>query len=216
MIDVLSVNVGVPAPLGHRQGVKVYSAIGKRPVATGTTMWLSLFNLAGDGQADLSVHGGADKAVYCYPSEHLAPWEEELGEELGPAPFGENLSTAGVLEGDVCIGDRWRWDQAVIEVCQPRWPCFKLALYRQRADIQIRMRANGRTGWYLRVVEPGEVTVGSTIEVIEADPAKLSIYDAHRAMSDRHLSERDLIERLAQHESLASEWRTPLNERLGL
>jgi MOSC domain-containing protein YiiM len=91
-----------------------------------------------------------------------------------------------------------------------------LALYRKRADIQSRMRANGRTGWYLRVIEPGEVTVGSAIEVIASDPARLSIDDAHRAMSDRHLSERDLIERLAQHESLASEWRTPLKERLGI
>ncbi len=216
MIEVLSVNVGVPSVLGHRQGAKVYSAIGKRPVATGTSLWLSLFNLAGDGQADLTVHGGRDKAVYCYPSEHLAAWEEELGETLGPAPFGENLSTAGVLESDVCIGDRWRWDHAVLEVCQPRWPCFKLALYRQRADIQSRMRANGRTGWYLRVIEPGEVTVGSAIEVIASDPANLSVHDAHRAMADLHLSGRDLIERLAQHESLATEWRAPLVERLGI
>lgn len=216
MVDVVAVNVGVPSLLGFRQGAKVYSAIAKLPVASGTTLWLSLFNLAGDGQADLAVHGGRDKAVYCYPSEHLAAWQEELGETLGPAPFGENLSTAGVLEADVCIGDRWRWGQAVMEVCQPRWPCFKLALYRQRADIQSRMRANGRTGWYLRVIEPGEVTVGSAIEVIERDPARLSVDDAHRAMSDRHLSERDLIERLAHLEALASEWRTPLQERLGI
>ena len=216
MINVLSVNVAVPSLLGHRQGAKVYSAIGKHPVATGTTLWLSLFNLAGDGQADLAAHGGADKAVYCYPSEHLVAWQEELGETLGPAPFGENLSTAGVLEHDVCIGDRWRWGEAIMEVCQPRWPCFKLALYRKRADIQGRMRANGRTGWYLRVVEPGEVIVGSAIEVTQRDPARLSIDDAHRAMSDRHLSERGLIERLAQHDSLASEWRDPLRERLGI
>jgi len=214
MINVLSVNVGVPSLLGYREKAKVYSAIGKLPVATGTTLWLSLFNLAGDGQADLAAHGGADKAVYCYPSEHLVAWQEELGETLGPAPFGENLSTAGVLEDDVCIGDRWRWGEAIMEVCQPRWPCFKLALYRKRADIQGRMRANGRTGWYLRVVEPGEVIVGSDIEVTQRDPAGLSISDAHRAMSDRHLSERDLIERLAQHDSLASEWRVPLQERL--
>jgi MOSC domain-containing protein YiiM len=216
MIEIVAVNVAVPRLLGHRQGEKVYSGIAKLPVPNGTPLWLSLFNLAGDGQADLSVHGGPDKAVYCYPSEHLPEWEADLGEALGPAPFGENLATRGVLERDVCIGDRWRWDHAVLEVCQPRWPCFKLALYRGRADIQTRMRANGRTGWYLRVIEPGEVTVGSRIEVVERDPAGLSVADAHLAMDDRHLEDRDLVERLANHDLLAAEWRIPLRERLGL
>lgn len=216
MIDVAAVNVAVPRVLGVRQGAKVYSAIAKNAVAMGTPLWLSLTNLAGDAQADLSVHGGPDKAVYSYPSEHLPLWEADLGESLGAAPFGENLSTTGVTEEDVCIGDRWRWDQAILEVCQPRWPCFKLALHRGRADIQTRMRENGRTGWYLRVIEPGEVTVGHRIEVLERDPARLSVADAHRAMSDRHVVERELTERLAHHHSLASEWRTPLQERLGL
>jgi len=216
MIDVVAVNVAVPRVLGQRNGAKVYSAIAKLPVPEGTRLWLSLFNLAGDGQADLAVHGGLDKAVYCYPREHLASWEEDLDEPLGPAPFGENLSTSGALESDVCIGDRWRWDQAVLEVCQPRWPCFKLALYRGRADIQSRMRATARTGWYLRVIEPGEVTVGSSLEVVQTDRERLSILDAHRAMDDRHLNDRPLVERLARHEALAREWRQPLRERLGL
>jgi MOSC domain-containing protein YiiM len=216
MIEIVEVNVGVPQRLGSRQGAKVYSAIAKRPLERGTTLWLSLFNLSGDGQADLSVHGGPDKAVYCYPSEHLPAWEAELGETLATAPFGENLSTRGVLESDVCIGDQWRWDQAVLEVCQPRWPCFKLALYRGRSDIQLRMRASGRTGWYLRVLEPGEVTVGSDIEVTRRDPARLSVADAHLAMDDRHLEHRGLSERFALHDRLADEWRIPLAERLGL
>src|ERR1700726_627914 len=119
MIDVVSVNVGVPRLLGQQRGTNVYSAIAKQPVAPGTVLWLSLGNLSGDGQADLSVHGGPDKAVYAYPSEHLPAWAAELGEPLGTAPFGENLSTRGVTEVDVCIGDRWRWDDAVLEVCQP-------------------------------------------------------------------------------------------------
>ena len=216
MIDVLTVNVGVPRLLGQRQGSNVYSAIAKQPVAHGTVLWLSLGNLSGDGQADLSVHGGPDKAVYAYPSEHLPEWEAELGGPLGPAPFGENLSTRGVTESDVHIGDKWRWDDTTLEICQPRWPCFKLALYRARADIQTRMRTSGRTGWYLRVIEPGEVTVGSPIEVIERDPAELSVANAHLAMADRHLANRHLTERLAEHESLAAEWRNPLRERLGI
>ena len=215
MLETVAVNVGVPRLLGQRQGAKVYSGIAKSPVANGTCLWLSLVNLAGDGQADLSVHGGPDKALYSYPSEHIPHWETDLGETLGEAPFGENLSTRGALENDVCIGDRWRWDQAVLEVCQPRWPCFKLALYRGRSDIQAKMRASGFTGWYLRVIEPGEVKVGSRLEVIERDIAGLSVADAHQAMGDRHLTNRDLIERLANHVPLADEWRIPLKERLG-
>lgn len=214
MIDVGAVNVGTPAVLADAGGERVYSGIAKRPVATGTVLWLSLVNLSGDGQADLSVHGGPDKALYAYPSEHLPAWEDELGEALGDAPFGENLSTVGALEADVHIGDRWRWDGTLLEVCQPRWPCFKLALHRQRADIQARMRSNGRTGWYLRVLEPGEVTVGSTLEVVEADPRSLSVLDAHDAMGDRHLERRDLVAALAEHPALAAEWRVPLQERL--
>ena len=123
---MLTVNVGVPRLLRQRQGSNVYSAIAKQPVAHGTVLWLSLGNLSGDGQADLSVHGGPDKAVYAYPSEHLPEWEAELGGPLGPAPFGENLSTRGVTESDVHIGDKWRWDDTTLEICQPRWPCFKL------------------------------------------------------------------------------------------
>lgn len=214
VIGVAVVNVGAPALLAEAGGERVYSGIAKRPVATGTVLWLSLVNLSGDGQADLSVHGGPDKAVYGYPSEHLPAWEAELGEPLGDAPFGENLSTVGTLEHEVRIGDRWRWDDAVLEVCQPRWPCFKLALHRQRADIQGRMRQNGRTGWYLRVLEPGEVTVGSSIGVVETDPRGLSVLDAHEAMGDRHLERRDLVAALAEHPALAAEWRVPLQERL--
>src|SRR6478609_12234211 len=130
MVELATVNVGVPQVLVEQDGQRIYSAIAKQPVADGTALWLSLLNLAGDGQADLSVHGGPDKAVYAYPSEHLAPWSEELGEDLGPAPFGENLSTRGVLESDVHIGDVWSWGAAHLQVSQPRWPCFKLALHR--------------------------------------------------------------------------------------
>ena len=142
MVEVVTINVGTPKVLVDGPE-RVYSAIAKQPVALGTTLWLSTGNLAGDAQADLSVHGGADKAVYAYPSEHLTAWTAELGEPLGPAAFGENLSTRGVVEADVCIGDVWKWDDALLQVSQPRWPCFKLALHRGRRDIQQQMRRVG-------------------------------------------------------------------------
>ena len=214
-IEVVTVNVGTPRLLARRHGAAVYSGIAKQPVPPGTVLWLSLVNLAGDSQADLSVHGGLDKAVYAYPSEHLPGWEAELGGPLGPAPFGENLSTRGVTEEDVHIGDVWRWDGALLQVCQPRWPCFKLALHRDRPDVQAVMRRTGRTGFYLRVLQPGEVTVGSLIDVVHNDPESLSVADAHRAMGDRHLKAPDFVRRLAAHPALAAEWREPLADRVG-
>jgi MOSC domain-containing protein YiiM len=218
-IGLAAVNVATPSILSETDEGVVWSGIAKRPVAPGTRMWLSLTNLAGDGQADLSVHGGRDKAVYAYPAEHLGAWSEELAvadgpDDLGPAPFGENLSTLGAAESDVLIGDQWAWGDAVLEVCQPRWPCFKLALYRRRADIQRRMRSNGMTGWYLRVLEPGEVDSSGPIRVLHRDPAGLSVHDAHRALGDRQLAEPELVRALAAHPALAAEWRDPLNQRL--
>jgi MOSC domain-containing protein YiiM len=216
VIEVVAVNVGTPKVLfSGPERERVYSSIAKRSVSSGTALWLSSGNLAGDAQADSSVHGGPDKAVYAYPSEHLAVWTDELGGALGPAAFGENLSTLGVVEADVRIGDVWTWNDAILQVSQPRWPCFKLALHRQRRDIQQRMRNSGRTGWYLRVLQPGEVVAGSPIEISHADPAGLTVEDAHLAMSDRDLEDRARAEALASHAALADEWRLPLQARLG-
>jgi MOSC domain-containing protein YiiM len=213
-IELAAVFVGTPSVLAESRGEKVWSGIRKHAVPSDATLWLSFINLSGDGQADLSVHGGADKAVYAYPSEHLAPWGAELETDLGPAAFGENLSTIGALERDVCIGDEWSWGSAVLQVSQPRWPCFKLALHRGRADIQSRMRSTGRTGWYLRVLEPGEVPAAGPIEVIARDPAGVTVEDAHLAMSDHHLLAPDLDRAVAGHPALAEMWREPLLERL--
>src|SRR3954471_23188448 len=109
VIGLRAVHVAVPAVLGVVQGERVWSGIAKQPVPRDRILWLSHVNLSGDSQADLTVHGGEDKAVYSYPYEHMAAWEGELGTDLGAAPFGENLSTTGVLEAEVCIGDVWTW-----------------------------------------------------------------------------------------------------------
>lgn len=214
-ISLAAVNVGTPRVLASSPEGEVWSGIAKAPVPADAVLWLSLVNLAGDGQADLTVHGGLDKAVYAYPSEHLPAWSDELGEALGDAPFGENLSTIGVREADVAIGDRWAWGDALLEVCQPRWPCFKLALHRGRPDVQGLMRRSGRTGWYLRVLHPGAVSPAQPIEVVHRDPAGLTVADAHTAMGDRHLDDAALVQALAAHDRLADEWRLPLQERLG-
>jgi MOSC domain-containing protein YiiM len=214
MVRLAAVNVGTPTLLATVRDENVWSGIRKEPVAPEAVLWLSSLNLSGDGQADLTVHGGVDKAVYAYPSEHLAAWSEELGEGIGPAPFGENLGTLGVLEHEVHIGDIWSWGSAVLQVSQPRWPCFKLALYRARADVQARMRSTGRTGWYLRVLEAGEVPAAGPIEVASEDPARVSVRDAHLAMNDVHLRDPDLVGAVARHPGLADAWREPLLERI--
>jgi MOSC domain-containing protein YiiM len=214
VIDLVSVNTGVPTLLASVRGENVWSGIRKHPAAANDVVWLSTLNLSGDGQADLSVHGGVDKAVYAYPSEHLDLWQDDLGESLGPAAFGENLSTRGVLERDVRIGDVWAWGDAVLQVTQPRWPCFKLAIHRGRADIQASMRRTGRTGWYLRVLEPGEVPVAGPIEVVRVDPVGISVENAHLAMSDVHLDDPDAVRAVAAHPALAEQWRMSLLDRL--
>ena len=213
VVRLAAVNVGTPTLLGELRGDGVWSGIRKHRVAPDTRLWLSWLDLAGDGQADLDVHGGPDKAVYAYPSEHLTTWADELGQHLGDAPFGENLSTIGVLEQHVGIGDVWQWGSARLQVTQPRWPCYKLSMFRGREDIGPRMRTSGRTGWYLRVLGPGDVPVAGPIEVAQRDDAGITVRDAHLAMLDRHMSPERLRE-VAEHPALAEQWRVPLLRRL--
>jgi MOSC domain-containing protein YiiM len=211
-IELVSVNVSKPKYLGEHRGHAITSGIAKVPV-TAEHLWLDRLNLEGDGQADLEVHGGPDKAVYAYPSEHLPVWSEELGEILGPAAFGENLTTAGATEDDVCIGDRWYWGDAVLEVCQPRSPCFKLGMHRGRAAMVRWFRNSGRTGWYLRVLEPGRVPVAGPITV-EPHPMGATVrvvWDAARPAGGVPL---EVIDALLAVDPLALSWKLALAERL--
>ncbi|MEM8747342.1 MAG: MOSC domain-containing protein [Actinomycetota bacterium] len=211
-----TVRVARPAPIGE-SALGLTSAIAKTAVE-GTELHLGPINLAGDDQADRTVHGGPDKAVYAHPAEHLAAWATDLEEpeltSTGSAPFGENLSTFGATETTAHIGDLWHWGDAVLEICQPRWPCQKLTVHRASARVGPLMRSSGRTGWYLRVLRPGTVPTSGTIDV-EPHSAGVTVFDAHRAMLDRRLDDRDLVERVAGlGGTLAAEWRMPLLERL--
>jgi MOSC domain-containing protein YiiM len=209
-IEIRSVQVGRPSVLATTAtGEEVRSAIVKQPV-TAATLSLSTINLAGDDQADRTVHGGPDKAVYAYSCEHFARWSSEIGIDVGAGTFGENVTVAGVTEQDVCIGDRWAWGDALLEVCQPRWPCFKLTLRTRVRDIGHRMKADGRTGWYLRVIETGTVPVAGPITVASRHPAGVSVLDAHRAQADRHREDPALQARVLSVPALADEWRFPL------
>jgi len=172
--------VAEPHVIGVRRGRPVESGIGKQPVPS-ATLRLDLLNLEGDRQADLRVHGGRDKAVYAYPSEHLPLWNAELAVDppFGPGTFGENLTTAGWLEDDVRIGDIWSWGEALLQVTEPRAPCFKLAMVTGRRDLLKRVVQTGRSGWYLRVLRPGVVPVAGPITVLDRPLSGVTVRQAH-------------------------------------
>jgi MOSC domain-containing protein YiiM len=163
MARLLSVNAGRPQPLGLRRGQTVRSAIVKAPVAG--RVRVEGVNVAGDDQADRSVHGGPDKAVYAYAAEDTAWWEAELGRELGPGAFGENLTVEGVDVTNAVVGERWHVGTVELEVCQPRFPCFKLGLRMGDPKFLKRFTRAGRPGAYLRIRTEGELGAGDAIEV---------------------------------------------------
>ena len=181
--SVVSVQVGQIAPLG-REGVP--SGFIKRPVK-GAVM-VEKLGLVGDQQADLRVHGGADKAVYCYPIEHYARWSEMLhGKDhlLVPGGFGENLTTESLDEGRVCIGDIFQIGTARVQVTQPRQPCFKLALRFEDSQMIKAMVRYGLSGWYLRVLEPGLVEAGASIAMLDRPNPAWSISRLNRLLGRR-------------------------------
>jgi len=213
-VGLVSVNVAQPEIIGKHRGNPVSSAIKKRRMITDGTLILTTTNLADNRQADLRVHGGPDKAVYAYPSEHLPLWNAELepDEPFGPGTFGENLTTSGWLETDVRIGDVWSWGEALLQICQPRFPCFKLAMATGRNDVGKRMLVAGRNGWYLRVLQPGEVPVAGPITVVERGSEDATVLDGVRALLPG--APRGLTRRMITVPPLAERWRAMLLDRL--
>lgn len=212
-IRLVSVNVGRPKVIGAIRGEPVLSGIAKSPVGD-AQLNLSEVNLDGDDQADRRVHGGPDKAVYAYPSEHLPLWTTELGQSVGPGSFGENLTTAGPLESDVRIGDIWSWGDALLQVCQPRYPCFKLAMVLDRPDIIKRFLASARSGWYLRVLRPGPVSLTAPISVTEHHPAAITVHAASRAILPNTSASAAELEAMIALEPLAESWKEGIRHRL--
>ena len=160
-MKLISVNVGLPRSVTWHDRT-VTTGIFKEPVEG--RVRVGLFHLEGDGQADLTVHGGRAKAVYAYPSEHYATWRDELGVPLWPwGTFGENLTVEGVLEADVHVGDRFQIGTAELVVTQPRQPCFKLSGKLRRPEVIRHFLTSTRTGWYFAVLREGEVRAGDAI-----------------------------------------------------
>ncbi len=208
-MHVVSVQVGQPRRIQWK-GRSIETAIFKEPVegrvAVGET------DLAGDRQADLRVHGGRDKAVYAYPSEHYAFWGQELeGVALPFGAFGENLTLAGLTEREARIGDRVRIGTAELVVTEPRVPCFKLAAKFGRADLILRFLASRRSGFYLRVARTGELGREDALELLERG-GDLRVADVVELFVTRG-SNRSLFERALADPALSTGWKEWLAER---
>jgi len=210
-MEIISLNVGLPR-LVLRNGEPVSTGIFKEPV-DGRVM-LRTLNLDGDRQSDLSVHGGPQKAVYLYPSEHYEFWKRELPDmDLPWGMFGENFTSTGLLETEVQIGDRFRIGAAEVMVTQPRMPCYKLGIRFGRADIIKRFLVSERTGFYFSVLKEGEVAAGYQIELLEKNVDGVTVVDITRLYStDRENVE--LIRRAIATEALPNSWREYFRKRI--
>lgn len=204
MMKLVSVNVGLPRELTWR-GRPVTTGIFKSPVVG--RVRVRTLNLDGDRQADLSVHGGPDKAVYAYPSEHYEYWRRELpGVDLPPGSFGENLTTEGLRETEVRIGDRFRIGSTVVRVTQPRMPCSKLGVRFERDDMVKRFLASERSGFYFAVVREGDVAAGDTIEPLERATHEVPVSEITRLYA-RDREDLEALRRVVQVEALPESWR---------
>jgi len=210
-MQVLSVNVGGPREVEWR-GELVRTSIWKSPVPGRVAVRRT--NLAGDEQSDLSVHGGVEKAVYVYPHEHYAFWRVELpGVELGFGHFGENLTSQGLLESEVSIGDRLRIGSAEFQVTQPRVPCFKLGLRFGRPDLVKRFLRSGRSGFYLAVLREGELGAGDAIERVPVATPSLSVAEVAALYAGR-VTDRERLRFASELPGLPANWRDGFREAL--
>lgn len=203
-MKLLSVNVATPRAI-QIGGREIMTSIYKEPVAG--RVGVRRHNLDGDGQADLRVHGGEHKAVYAYPFEHYAQWEREL-ERSGftPGMFGENLTVSGATEEMICIGDTLRIGTAVLQVTHPRTPCFKLAHKFGRPQFIKEFLLSGRSGYYLRIVEEGELGADDAIEFLHRDPQRVTVRGL-LSLTDLKEINLDLAARAMQVEALPPSWR---------
>jgi MOSC domain-containing protein YiiM len=210
-MKMISVNVGLPREVAW-QGGRVATGIFKKPVPG--PVRVERLNLVGDRQADLSVHGGPNKAVYAYPAEHYAYWRRELrDDELPWGAFGENLTTEGLNENAVFVGDRFRVGTVELIVTQPRVPCYKLGIRFGKPEMVKRFLNSRRTGFYFAVAQEGEVDRGDRIELRARDENSITIADIF-GLYAFETNDRQKLQRAAELEALPESWRGYFQEQL--
>lgn len=207
---VLIVSVGSVGDLPYRDR-SVRSAFVKTPVAE--VVAVTRLGLRGDEQGDRGNHGGPDKAICVFPAEHYPYYEQLLDRRLTRPAFGENLTTSGLTEDNLCIGDLLRIGTALVQVSLPRNPCFKLAARHGVKQLAVWFERSGRTGWYLRVLEPGQLRAGCSIELADRRHPRATVGEANRVM---HHDTRDgpAIRALLALPELADTWRRTFERRL--
>jgi MOSC domain-containing protein YiiM len=213
-VQIVSLNTGLPREVIWH-GAAVTTGIFKQPVDGRVA--LRKLNLDGDRQADLTVHGGEFKAVYCYPREHYDYWKRELpGRDLPMAMFGENFTIDGLLENSVYLGDRFAVGSAEVVVTQPRLPCYKLGIRFQSDDMVKRFLASGRTGFYVAVTREGEVGAGDTIEALARDANAVPVSEITRLYIAKRYEAADVtsVRRALRVAALPESWKAYFRDRL--
>jgi len=210
---ILSIQVGLPKTLGETEttdSTDKSRMTGIFKTAVCGPVWLGKLNLDGDAQADLSVHGGPHKAINVYPSEHYSYWKQELHlSDMPYGAFGENFTTSGLLEDEVCIGDVFKVGGAVVQVSQPRQPCWKIERRWGIKDFAVRIKQTGKTGWYFRVLQEGYVEAGNTLVLIERTFPQWTIATAYVIMRNRK-TDFKAAQALAQCPALSPRWQENL------
>jgi MOSC domain-containing protein YiiM len=210
-MKLISINVGLPREITVA-GKTVRTSIWKYPGQG--RIRVSTLNLDGDQQSDLSVHGGVDKAVYLYPSEHYSYWRTQLPDlDLPWGAFGENFTSEGILEDQVTIGDRLRVGSAEFMVTQPRMPCFKLGIRFNRRDMVKRFLESRRSGFYLSVIREGEVENGNAIEFTEKQKTGVTITDIVNLYTIDSENQ-ELLRRAIELAALPQSWKDYFRKRL--
>ncbi len=208
--EILSLNTGKPIEVQFNNK-DVSTGIFKTPVDE--ELFLSWVNFEGDGQADLVHHGGREKAVCVYPYEHYPFWEKELQRTLEYGAFGENLTIRGLLEEDVCIGDTFKLGEAIVQVSQPRQPCYKLSVRYGLPDMPLRFQETGYTGFYFRVLKEGSVSRRDGLIRISRHPKGITVSYANRVMH-REKDHVEGIKKILEVEELSANWRSTFTKRL--
>lgn len=212
-MELVSINISTIKTIEHN-GKQVSTGILKQPV-TGS-VFAGKYNLEGDRQADLKNHGGRNKAVYGFSQDHYPYWAAELNNpDLKPGAFGENLTIAGLDESQIHIGDQFRLGECLLEVSQPRVPCFKLGIALNNSDIPQLFTEQGETGVYFRVVEEGLIKAGDKLELVASEPSKIAVKSLFRAYFDKDYRQAlEILKTAVNLPQLAEEWREILPKRI--
>lgn len=208
--SIVSINIGKPKDVPY-QRKEIFTGIFKQAVEE--PLFLSNVNFTGDGQGDLVNHGGIDKAVCVYPYEHYPYWEKQLGRSLSFGAFGENVTSLGMTEDQVCIGDIFQMGQAIVQISQPRKPCFKLSLKYGVPELPLYVQQTGYSGFYFRVLQEGMVGKTDELKRIQKHPLGITVTFVNQVIYQENPGQ-EAIQSVMDVEELSESWRENLSKKI--